>query len=210
MTVLITLTTAGSDTGPFNIYSNADGFSTIIISGVSRASLVAGYNATVPDGTTEVLVRSTGACQRDLYLDVSGAPATTTTTSSTTSSTTTTIPTTVRLDWGVGNQSGGELIVYNNAMSIILDITSTAGSSQSGTIYPLLSELPYTIRGQWASGSGNIIRYNVCDMIGGGLIFESGSIDVFTEYEDYLAYPTPVYALVNLRAQNVTPPVCPV
>jgi hypothetical protein len=92
MTVLITLTTAGSDTGPFNIYSNANGFSTIIISGVSRASLVAGYNATVPDGTTEVLVRSTGACQRDLYLDVSGAPATTTSTTSTTSSSTTLIP----------------------------------------------------------------------------------------------------------------------
>jgi hypothetical protein len=89
MTVLITLTTAGSDTGPFNIYSNANGFSTIIISGVSRASLVAGYNATVPDGTTEVLVRSVGACQRDLYLDVSGAPATTT---STTSTTTTLVP----------------------------------------------------------------------------------------------------------------------
>jgi hypothetical protein len=93
MIVLITLTTAGSDTGPFNIYSNSNGFSTIIISDVSRASLVAGYNATVPDGTTEVLVRSTGACQRDLYLDVSGAPATTTsTTSSTTSSSTTLVP----------------------------------------------------------------------------------------------------------------------
>jgi hypothetical protein len=90
MTVLITLTTAGSDTGPFNIYSNSNGFSTIIISGVSRASLVAGYNATVPDGTTEVLVRSTGACQRDLYLDVSGAPATTTSTTSSTTSTSTT------------------------------------------------------------------------------------------------------------------------
>jgi hypothetical protein len=89
MTVLITLTTAGSDTGPFNIYSNANGFSTIVISGVSRASLVAGYNATVPDGTTEVLVRSVGACERDLYLDVSGAPATTT---STTSTTTTLVP----------------------------------------------------------------------------------------------------------------------
>ena len=89
MTVLITLTTAGSDTGPFNIYSNAHGFSTIIISGVSRASLVAGYDATLPDGTTEVLVRSVGACERDLYLDVSGAPATTT---STTSTTTTLVP----------------------------------------------------------------------------------------------------------------------
>jgi hypothetical protein len=89
MTTLITLTLAGSDTGPFNIYSNTNGFTTPTVTGVSRAALLAGYTATVPDGTTEVLVRSTGACQRDLYLDVSGAPTTTT---STTSTSTTIIP----------------------------------------------------------------------------------------------------------------------
>jgi hypothetical protein len=110
----------------------------------------------------------------------------------------------------VGNQSGGQLIIFNNAMSELLNITSTAGSSQSGTIYPLISGLPYTIRGQWVSGSGNIIKYNLCDLIGGGLIFTSGAITSVEGYEDYLASPTPNYALVNLRAQNVTPPACPV
>lgn len=211
MIVIITLTLAGSDTGPFNIYSNADGYTTPTETNISRASLLAGYTATVPDETTEVLVESVGTCNRDLYLIVEGAPTTTTsTTSSTTTTTTTAIPTTLQLDWSVGNQSGGELIVYNNVMSIILNITSTAGSSQSGTIYPLLSELPYTIRGGWVSGSGNIIRYNICDLIGGGLIFESGAIDVFTQYEDCLVSPTPLYALVSLRAQNIPPPSCPV
>jgi hypothetical protein len=89
MTVLITLTTAGSNTGPFDLYSNEDGFSTIITSGISRASLLSGYEATVPNGTTEVLLQSTGTCDRDLYLNVVGAPTTTTTTSSTTSTTST-------------------------------------------------------------------------------------------------------------------------
>lgn len=93
MTVLITLTTAGDNTGPFDLYSDANGFSTIITSGISRAQLLAGYEATVPDGTTEVLLRSAGPCNSDLYLIVAGAPSTTTsTTSSTTSSTTTLIP----------------------------------------------------------------------------------------------------------------------
>jgi hypothetical protein len=95
MTVLITLTTAGDNTGPFNLYSNEDGFSTIITSGISRAELLAGYEATVPNGTTEVLLQSVGACDRDLYLLVTGAPtttSTTSTTSSTTSSTTTPNP----------------------------------------------------------------------------------------------------------------------
>ena len=113
------------------------------------------------------------------------------------------------LDWYVGNQSGGELIVFNNAMSIILDITSTAGSSQSGTIYPLVSELPYTIRGQWVSGSSNIIQFNLCDLIGGGTIYTSGLITIGS-YEDYLVTPTPYHALVNLTARDVAPPTCPV
>jgi len=93
MTTLITLTLAGSDTGPFNIYSNVDGFTTPTATGISRATLLAGYSATVPDGTVQVLVKSIGACQRDLYLVVSGAPIPiTTSTTSTTSTSTTIIP----------------------------------------------------------------------------------------------------------------------
>ena len=90
MTVIITLTLAGSDTGPFNLYSNVDGYTTAFETGVSRAALVAGYTSILaPEGTTEVLVRSTGVCQRDLYLVVSGAPTTTTTSTSSTSTTST-------------------------------------------------------------------------------------------------------------------------
>jgi len=89
-TVLITLTLAGSDVGPFNLYSDADGYVTPFATGVSRTDLLAGYTSTVvPDGSTNILARSTGVCSRDLYMPISGAPTTTTTTSSTTSSTTT-------------------------------------------------------------------------------------------------------------------------
>lgn len=96
MTVLITLTLAGSDTGPFNLYSNANGYTTAFETGVSRAALVSGYTSSLaPEGTTEVLVRSTGVCQRDLYLVVSGAPTTTTTSSSTSSTSTTSTSTTL-------------------------------------------------------------------------------------------------------------------
>lgn len=92
MTVLITLTTAGSNTGPFNIYSNIDNYTTAFVTGVATSALVAGYTSSLaPDGTTNVLVRSTGACIRDLYLPVSGAPTTTTTSTSSTTSTSTTI-----------------------------------------------------------------------------------------------------------------------
>jgi hypothetical protein len=39
----ITLVVAGSDTGPFNLYSNADGYLSAFASNVTRAQLLAGY-----------------------------------------------------------------------------------------------------------------------------------------------------------------------
>jgi hypothetical protein len=94
MQALITLTLAGSDTGPFDLYSNVDGYTIAVVTGLQRITLINGYTAAMPDGTTEILVRSTGTCNRDLYLVVQGAPipTTTTTTSSTTTSTTTIAP----------------------------------------------------------------------------------------------------------------------
>lgn len=90
MTVTITLTLAGSDTGPFNLYSDVDGYTSAFQTNVPRGDFLSGLTTgTVPDGTTEILVRSIGTCQRDLYLSVAGAPATTTTTSSTSSTTST-------------------------------------------------------------------------------------------------------------------------
>lgn len=191
-TVEITIAAAGTDTGPFNIFSNLD-YVTPFATGVLKADLLAGYISTVvPDAATSVRVKSNSVgCTNYVDMEITGA-------------------TTVRLDWRVGNQPGGALVVFNNVESQLLNITSTAGRVQSGTIYPLISELPYTIRGEWVSGSGNIIQFNLCDITGGGLIYASGPITNVEEYEDYLVTPTPIYGLVNLTAQNVTPPSCPV
>ena len=59
MTVLITLTTAGTDTGPFNLYSNSDGFVSAFETGVTKASLLSGYpSSVVPDDATIVRIVS--------------------------------------------------------------------------------------------------------------------------------------------------------
>jgi hypothetical protein len=69
--VYITLTSAGVDTGPFNLYSNADGFVTPFESNVSKASLVGGYlSLYVPNAATIIQIRSMGACQN--YINLSG------------------------------------------------------------------------------------------------------------------------------------------
>lgn len=105
MTVLITLTAAGTDSGPFDLYSNFDGYVTSFETGVSKAALLGGYTSVVvPDATTVIRVKSTGNCVN--YIDIvltnlttttttTVAPTTTTTTTALTTTTTTTVaPTT--------------------------------------------------------------------------------------------------------------------
>lgn len=114
-TALITLTTAGVDSGPFNLYSNIDGYITPFESGIDRASMMSGFTSyTVPDFTTIVRVQSMGV-QCSNFIDISlelttttstttSAPPSTTTTS--TSSSTTTTTTTLLLCYNYINNSG--------------------------------------------------------------------------------------------------------
>ena len=90
MTVLITLTTAGLDAGPFDLYSNVDGYSVPFETGVSKAALLAGYTSTlVTNNTITVRVGSTGICTNYIDVPISGITTTTTSSSSTTTTTTT-------------------------------------------------------------------------------------------------------------------------
>ena len=68
-TMLITLTSAGADTGPFNLFSDVNGYSTPFELGVDKGDLLAGYTSSViPDGTVIVRVTSTGTCGN--YIDI--------------------------------------------------------------------------------------------------------------------------------------------
>ena len=94
MTILITLTTIGTDCSLFDIYSNTDGFVSAFETDVPKASLSSGFSsANVPDGTTIIRVKAKGVCTN--YIDITLSTITTTTTSSTSTTTTTTtiIPT---------------------------------------------------------------------------------------------------------------------
>ena len=101
-TVLITLTTAGTDTGPFDLFSDADSYVTAFENNVPKASLVSGYTSTlVPDLATIIRVKSDSLCTNYIDLPIvttttttstSSTTTTTTSTSSTTTTTTTTVP----------------------------------------------------------------------------------------------------------------------
>jgi|TARA_R100000081_G_C4820529_1_gene179504 hypothetical protein len=92
MQVFIKLTTAGNNTGPFNLFSDADGFTTAFETGVSKAQLLAGYSiGVVPAGTTIIKVASDSLCDNSFDI-ILQQPTTTTTSTTNTTSTTTTIP----------------------------------------------------------------------------------------------------------------------
>ena len=99
MTVIITLQTAGADTGPtFDLYSNATGSFIVFQTGVAKATLLSpGYTCSiVPDNTTIIRIQSTGVCTSyaDVYLVPASSTTTTTSTTSTTTSTSTSSTTT--------------------------------------------------------------------------------------------------------------------
>jgi len=80
-TVLITLTTAGADTGPFDLYSDADSYVTPFENNVLKSALVSGYtSSSVPDLATIIRVQSDGTCTN--YIDLTIVATTTTTTTS--------------------------------------------------------------------------------------------------------------------------------
>lgn len=93
---LITITLAGADTGPFNLYSNLDGFLSPFETSVSKIDLEAGYlSVVVPDSTTVIRVQSTSVlCSNYVDLEITGITTTTSTSTSTTSTTSTSSTTT--------------------------------------------------------------------------------------------------------------------
>jgi hypothetical protein len=69
---VITLTTAGGDTGPFDLYSNVDGFIVPFEVAVAKLDLEAGYLSNlIPDSASIVRVQSSNAlCSNYIDLEI--------------------------------------------------------------------------------------------------------------------------------------------
>lgn len=94
MLIQITITIPpGGAAGPFDLYSDADGFTTPFETQVPAVDLVAGYTVTLPMGATVIRVCSVGTCENCIDLPTN-CPTTTTTTVAPTTTTTTTVATT--------------------------------------------------------------------------------------------------------------------
>lgn len=145
-TFIITLTSAGDDTGPFNLYSNLDGYTVPFETNVSKEDLLAGYVTNlVPDGTSHVRVKSNNVlCSNYIDLVVPTTTTTTTTVSPTTTTTTTSEPYT---SFNIQNNSTSEIANIAISGGATFEFVGSGlpippGESRGGKIYP---EGVYTI-----------------------------------------------------------------
>jgi hypothetical protein len=145
MTVLITLSIAGTDSGPFDLYSNLDGYISAFESGVPKASLLAGYpSSLVPDFTTTIRVRSNnGLCTNYIEIPVEEPTTTTTSSSSTSSSTTTTTSTT-------------STPTTTTTTTVILPLGSSLGFPGPDTCTSL------TVTSSFTDGGGTLTQRGIC------------------------------------------------
>jgi hypothetical protein len=194
--IILTLTVAGTDTGPFDLYGNSTGSFELLETAVDKDDLTTapGYSTTVPLGTTQVRIQSTGLCPN--YIDVV-LENTTTTTTTTTIAPTTTTTTTIAIPCGeVSSFSGG--VSYPTTQSITL-------GSDTGTVildYDAQS-VPDRFIVEWNSSvvidtgyRGVAVNYDF-----GGNIRSSftssltGKIDPITlnTYPDFATYPDDGY-----------------
>ena len=129
LTVLITLTTAGADTGNFNLYSDVDGYTAAFETGVAKSALVAGYvSFLVPNGTTIIRVKSDATCTN--YVDIPLVEPTTTTTTTTppTTTTTTTFGIQATIEFSFYDSGSGVIRASMEVVSgVTLDVLSWGG-----------------------------------------------------------------------------------
>jgi hypothetical protein len=81
MEAFIKLTTAGNNTGPFNLFSDVDGFTSAFETGITKTQLLAGYTTSaVTDFTTIIKVASDSLCENSFDIILQQTTTTTTTT----------------------------------------------------------------------------------------------------------------------------------
>lgn len=128
MNVVIQLISANPDTGPFNLYSDSDVFTTPFATGISRSALLAGYSTSaVPSNATIIRVTSTGTCQNSVNMPITGVSTTTTTTGTPTTTTTTTTPPILCFVYNGQN---------NNSEQATIFWTNCDGTSDSEVVNP--------------------------------------------------------------------------
>jgi hypothetical protein len=178
MTGIITLTVAGVMTGPFNIYSNIDGFLSAFDTNITKAQLLAGYPTdNIPDGTITIRISSVGACYNYIDLIVPVATTTTSTSSTTTSTSSTTTSTSTSTTTTSSSSTTTTTTACPNRNLLQVDVSAHA--PEVVTLSYVNSTTGTPVEQQWiADGSGEEVFHSFG--VGVCVVESSVGIDVGT------------------------------
>lgn len=150
-TVYIILTLAGTDTGPFNLYSNEDGFTLPFESSIDKPTLEAGYTSVlVPDNTTTIRVCSVNPlCTNCIDLEIQTTTTTSTSSTSTSTSTTTSTSTSTTTSTSTSTTTSTTTTADPTAdvaisLNISLDVTITQVEVNNVNVTVISGSLPNT------------------------------------------------------------------
>lgn len=181
--------------GPFNISGTTSaGTSYELATGVTKNQLTTGYTInTAYETLTGGTIQSTGTCSTSQpWYVVAPTPTPTATASG------------AIVYWSLAQGSASGLEITSVTGAVLLSESASGASTRSGSITVPLASLPYTVTGRWNSGSGNIVRYIICDGDGNS-IYASSPIDNMGVEESYTVTPTPLVVSINVVGQNNIP-----
>ena len=143
--ITLILTSGNSSVGPFNIYpcTGATCDTTPIVVGVTRAQLLAGYDVTIPNGTTMVRIESTGVCDTHFELQIPGGCTCKTYLLTSDSETITTFG---YLECGgEGSPFENEVHVSMNNSEVICACEESLPNEPSVTVIEIVDDCPYCV-----------------------------------------------------------------
>jgi hypothetical protein len=176
ISVTITLTTAGVNTGPFDLYSNADSYASPFETGISKSALVSGYTSNlVPNTATIIKVKSTnGTCSNfGPEFPISGIPGPSPTPTNTNTPTPTNPMTIYTISMGYDATSGWTACANYAAFDrrTVYSYTPLSGFTNGTVIYKTYA-VPLTATADngwysdgtnfWVSAAGSLYSQTPC------------------------------------------------
>jgi hypothetical protein len=204
----ITIPPEGS-AGPFDLYSDANGYTTPFETQVPAASLVAGYIVELPVGATIIRVCSVGTCENCIDIPTNCPTTTTTSTSSTTTTTSTSSTTTTTTTAAPPYKLGYELITNTpldigtvnliievDSVQVVNQTISVGNTYQSGTLNLTAGQVVTATMTNTKTGTFNINNKIIQD----GFLYQPQ--DTCTPCVDQLV--TPFFSPYTMGSANTT------
>jgi len=136
----------GGAAGPFDLYSDVDGFTTPFETQVPAVDLVAGYTVTLPMGATIIRVCSVGTCENCIDLPTNCPTTTTSTTVEPTTTTTTTVdPTTTTTTTAEPTTTTTSTSTSTTTTTSTSSTTTTTTTASPKFQYELITNTPLDI-----------------------------------------------------------------